>query len=498
MCSRSMALSDVLDPMASAAVYRDEEPLPLPLVVDLDGTLTPTDTLAESFCVALRSNLLVALLAPFWLLRGRAHLKRRVLESASYDPIRLPLREDLVAFLVQERTKGRRIVLATAADRQIADAVAARTGLFDDVIASDGKLNVKGIGKLELIRQQVGPDFVYAGDSRADLPVWSAACGAILVDVSTRVAQRVRSIVPVEAEFRADGGRIRSWLRLLRVHQWLKNTLIFLPLLTSFSFLQPDRVLASLVAFVVFCLVASATYIANDIWDLDSDRQHSRKRYRPLAAGTLSIGKAAGVGGAMLLTAFVLAFATSLSLLGAVLVYLVLTTAYSLKLKRHVLADCITLAVLYTLRVLAGAAAIAVQVTPWLLAFSVFAFFSLAILKRCSELVMLRQEGKRSVRGRDYQVTDLTVLWPMGIGASLSAVVIFGLFVANVSETQRYGHATLLWCVGVGLIYWFGRLWIKTERGEMHDDPIVFTLKDFGSRTVMMVLVLITITAYFL
>jgi 4-hydroxybenzoate polyprenyltransferase/phosphoserine phosphatase len=486
-----------MNPPINAATVLTLAPAPT-LVVDLDGTLTPTDTLVESYCAAVRQRPLLLLTAPWHLLRGRAAFKQHVASNVVFDAAGLPLREDLIDYLLQAKRDGRRIVLATAADSRIAEAVAARVGLFDAVLASDGARNLKGSAKLAVILDQVGPDFAYAGDSRADLPVWRAASAAVLVDVPARIAQQVRQSTPVEHEFRRAAPTLAVWARALRVHQWLKNLLIFLPLLTSFSFGDPAKLLSAAIAFMAFSLMASATYMANDIADLESDRRHPRKRTRAFASGLLSIQQGIPVALALLLGSAALASVVSPAFLGMLLVYLVITTSYSWVLKRYVLIDVLTLALLYTLRVLAGAVAISVTVTPWLLAFSMFVFLSLALVKRCAELVSFQRSGIAGSSGRDYQVTDLVILWPLGVGAGLCSIVVFGLFVAATTENSRYATANLLWCVGVGLTYWIGRLWIKTVRGEMTDDPIVFTLRDRGSRIVIAAMVLTTLAAQFL
>jgi 4-hydroxybenzoate polyprenyltransferase len=278
----------------------------------------------------------------------------------------------------------------------------------------------------------------------------------------------------------------------------MKNLLLFVPLLTSFGFLESDRVLAAGLAFLAFSAVASATYLLNDLADLDSDRSHPRKRYRPLASAQISIPVAGAVAVGLLVLGFVVAAFITPDLVAMLGAYLVVTSGYTWVLKSYVLIDVLTLALLYTLRILAGALAIEVPLSSWLLAFSVFVFLSLALVKRCSELVLLGHQGETASRGRDYRVADLVVLWPLGIGAGLCSVVVFGLFVSTVETQARYGSPQLLWLVGFGLIYWLARLWIKTARGEMHDDPMVFALRDFGSRTTILAMLGVTIAAYFL
>lgn len=469
----------------------------VPLVVDLDGTLTPVDTLVESFIRLVRSNPLLAFFVLGWLLRGRAYMKQRIAQEANLDVSLLPLNEPLVAYIKQQRQLGRTIILATAADRSIAEKMAKRIGVFDSVHASDGQLNLKGRAKLNEIRSRVGHDFVYAGDSKADLPIWLAAKAAILVGAKPQLAQQVRKAVPVENEFEIPRPGVAAWMKALRAHQWLKNLLIFLPLLTSFSFTSSSSVIAAALGFLAFGLAASATYIGNDLWDLDADRSHPRKNRRAFASGAISPIHGVTVAFVLLVTALCIGYWVQPAFLGVLLVYLIATTAYSWTLKRRVLVDVITLALLYTLRVLAGAVAIQVAVTPWLLAFCTFFFLSLALVKRCSELMSAQQGGRSSASGRGYLVSDLTVLWPLGIGSGLCAVVVFGLFVTDAIATRRYANHYLLWSVGVGLIYWIARLWIKTGRGEMHDDPIVFTVKDGVTRQALVAIVCLTVLAHF-
>ena len=470
---------------------------PAPLVVDLDGTLTPTDTLVESVIQLVKGAPLNVLRLPFWLIGGRSAFKDAIAHRTRLAAEHLPYREALLTYLEEERANGRKIILATAAHRDIADAVARHLGIFDQVLASDKACNLKGPAKLGLIRDAVGQRFVYAGDSRADLPIWASADAAILVGVKPDVTRIVRRDVRVEREFRNEHAGMKDWLRAMRVHQWVKNLLLFVPLLTAFSFFEIGRIAAIFVAFCAFSLTASATYIFNDLFDLESDRTHPRKSKRPFASARLSILH--GVAVALALLAFGIGFAFALSTgFGAVLlIYLVSTSTYSLVFKHYVLVDVIVLSLLYTLRILAGAVAIGVGVSPWLLAFSVFIFISLALVKRCSELVVSDQMGRTAVLGRDYRVADLVVLWPLGVGASLAAVVVFGLFISAVETLARYATPQLLWCVAIGLIYWLARLWIKTSRGEMHDDPVVYAVKDRGSRLTVLGMVVAVVIGRF-
>ncbi|MCA8382106.1 UbiA family prenyltransferase [Burkholderia cenocepacia] len=469
-----------------------------PLVVDLDGTLTTSDTLMESVIRVVKRKPANLLHLPFWLARGRAAFKAKVAEHADLRAEMLPYRESLIDYLTRERENGRKIVLATAAHCSIAERVSTHLGLFDRVIATSDDTNLKGEAKLACIREQIGDDFVYAGDSRADLPVWAGARGAVLAGVSCDVAADVRSHVPIEREFTNVRATFSTWCKALRVHQWLKNLLLFVPLLTAFAFLDVDKVSMLTLAFLSMSLGASATYIGNDLWDLDSDRRHPRKCNRPFASGVLSISQGIACAAVLLTLAFALALAVSAEFTGMFVLYLFLTTAYSWRLKSIVLLDVVVLSLLYTYRIVAGAVAAEIMVSRWLLAFSVFAFLSLALVKRCSELVFLRQSDKNATVGRDYRVSDLEVLWPFGIGASLAAVVVFGLFINAPETVARYTVPHLLWFVQIGLIYLFGRLWIATVRGVMHDDPIVHILENRGSFSMLCIMVAIVLAAHFL
>jgi 4-hydroxybenzoate polyprenyltransferase/phosphoserine phosphatase len=473
-----------------------------PLVVDLDGTLTPSDTLVESAVLLVRQRpwLLFALL--WWLLQGRAGFKDKVAEACRLPVVHLPWRADLLDWIHSQRTLGRKVVLATAAHRQIADDVSRALPLFDAVLSSDRDNNLKGTAKLAAIQREIGPRFTYAGDSAADLPIWAAAQSAVLVGATPSVVRQVRaSPVHIEREFQLQesGGwsRLRTWLKAIRIHQWVKNALLFVPLLTSFSFTDPTRLGAAFLAFCAFCVAASGTYLLNDVWDLENDRQHPRKKERPLASGRLPLHYGVVAAFALLLAGLGLAAIVSWQFAVMLAGYICLTTTYSWVLKAYVLADVIALALLYAYRVLAGAVAINVVLSPWLLAFSVFTFLSLALVKRCSELVSLSQAGKPATRGRDYRVTDLVVLWPLGVGAGLCAVLVFCLFIGSPEARGTYGESPALWLVGVGLTYWLARMWIKTARGEMHDDPIVFALKDRGSLVVIAAMGALPVAAHF-
>lgn len=470
---------------------------PLPLVVDLDGTLTPADTLVESIVALVRKSPLNLFRLIAWLFGGRAAFKRAVARHVTIDGATLPYNQPLLAWLRAEKGQGRRLVLATAAHSSIAAQVQRHLGLFDQLISTSDGDNLKGAAKLAAIRAAIGDRFVYVGNGGPDMQIWAGSEAAIAVDVPAGQLRRLRASATIEREFLSKEPRLGLWLRALRVHQWTKNVLLFVPLLTAFSFLQIGKTLDVLLAFVAFCLVASASYILNDIVDLDHDRSHPRKSGRPFASGRLPLLQGVAVSIAGLATGILVATAVSWAFVAMLLSYLLLTSAYSWTLKQYVLIDVLTLSLLYSWRILAGAVAIDVRLSSWLLAFSVFVFLSLALIKRCTELLVTQRNGRVGLRGRDYQASDLAVLWPLGVGSALCSVVIFGLFISSAETQDRYASPQLLWLAAFGLIYWLGRMWVKTSREEMHDDPIVFSFKDKGSRIVVAGIVAVMIVARF-
>ena len=271
-----------------------------------------------------------------------------------------------------------------------------------------------------------------------------------------------------------------AWVEALRLHQWLKNILIFVPLLSSHQVTNLPQLGHAALAFVLFGLCASGGYILNDLLDLEDDRHHTTKRHRPFAAGRLSI--MAGMIACPLLIGA--AFAGALALLpspfaAAMAAYALLTLAYSLYLKRQMALDVIALALLYTLRVIAGGVVLQLPLTFWLLAFSMFMFLSLAFAKRYAELHDALQRGQLDkARGRDYAPGDLSVISSLGATSGYLSVVILALYIHDPATQSLYGAPHLIWLACPVLLYWVTRVWILTHRGDMHEDPVVFAFHD--------------------
>ena len=458
------------------------QPCARPLYVDMDGTLLATDVLWELFVLLVKTRPVLLLWVPFWLMKGKACLKRHLASRLMLNPKLLPYHEPVLAFLTEEYRDGREIVLATASDRLVAEPVAHYVGLFSEVLASDGNVNLAGATKLSaIVRHADGAPFDYIGNSSADLPIWRRAARAILVRPSRRLRAQAERTATVDRVLGPRPGGWRSVLRTLRVHQWSKNALVLVPLLLAHRIADPARLLDGVLAFIVFSLAASGVYIANDLLDLESDRRHPYKRFRPLAAGAIPIPLAIG----LLLVAVPVSLGIAVALLpglftGVLLLYLAASTAYSFGLKRIVIVDVLTLAGLYTLRVLAGAVATQVAVSPWFLAFSMFFFVSLAFVKRYAELRLGGDEkGTQDyLLARGYVAGDAELLRSVGPTSGYLAVAVLALYINSPEVLMLYSRPTVLWMLGPLLLYWVTRVWFLAHRGRMQHDPVVWALTD--------------------
>jgi len=452
----------------------------VPLCVDLDGTVLQSDLVWESLIRLLKRNPFYVVLVLIWLIRGRAHLKAQVAERVRLDVESLPYNQAVLDFLREQKRQGRIIILATASDSRPAQQVADHLGLFDEVIASDGKTNVRGRNKGALLAQRFGVrGFDYAGNSSVDLPVWAQARQAIVVSGNAHLAAQAAEQAPVSHSFGQRNG-FTAFLKALRPHQWVKNLILFVPVLTAHKLLLMPVLLQAVFAFVAFSLCASAVYILNDLLDIDADRHHPTRRLRPFAAGELPLP--AG------LIAFPLLFAVSAVLAAqlparfvAVLgIYVILTTSYSLRLKETPLLDVFCLAGLYTIRLIAGHEATLIKYSFWLLLFAMFIFLSLALVKRFTELISARQQNKIDIKGRGYVASDLELVATLGTSSGYLAVLVLALYVNSreVTEMKLYNNPMLLLLICPLLLYWISRVWMLAHRGQMHDDPIIFALKD--------------------
>ena len=474
-----------------------KEPASISLCVDLDGTLLATDVLWESILLLLKQRPWALLAMGFWILRGRAHLKRRIAEHVILDPHDLPYRSEVLSFLQQQKKAGRTLVLATAADHQPAEAIATHLGIFSDVIASDGIINLKGQKKLQALVAQFGKNgFDYMGDSAADLVVWESARSAILVNPSPTIVARAQKSFSVERVFSNRPLPLEVVFKALRVHQWVKNLLLFLPLIASHQLLDGPRFLDVCVAFLSFSFCASSVYLFNDLMDLPSDRRHPQKKSRPLANGDLSISLAASLVPILFVAGLLLSVSTLplefSSLLG---LYALATFAYSYFLKQIPILDVLTLAGFYTLRVFAGGIAANVPISAWLLAFSMFLFLSLAFGKRHSELMLRSVDGYQGLDRRGYVGIDKESIHTMGTVSGYMSVLVLALYINSQDVLALYQKPDLLWLACPLLLYWISRTWLLASRNSVNEDPLVRALTDPQSYSVAAAIILLGILA---
>lgn len=463
----------------------------LPLVVDLDGTLIRSDLLWESLVLFLRKHFWRAWLLPLWLLKGKAAFKERVAREITLDPAALPYDKALLALIRNEREYGRTTVLATGAQRRLAEQVAAHTGLFDVVLATE-EINLTARNKAQRLTELYGEKgYDYIGNSRADLAVWLSARSAYCVMGKQYALLDGRTTTQVGS---LRGGVVRPLFKALRPRQWLKNMLVFLPMLAAHA-LDLETLLASLLAFAAFSACASSAYLLNDALDAQDDRLHPTKHKRPIAAGTLPLPLALAASPVLAGAALVLCALLKPLLLLPLGVYFITTLAYSFHLKRLLMVDIVTLAILYTLRMLGGGAATGIEPSFWLLAFSFFIFLSLALLKRHSELFNLHREGKEKTRGRGYTTADKTPVGIMGINAAFVSVLVFMLYFNSHNVLALYRSPE--WLLGILplLVFWLGRLWTLSFRGQVNEDPVLYVSKDKVSLVVLALCLALTVAA---
>jgi 4-hydroxybenzoate polyprenyltransferase len=452
----------------------------IPLVVDLDGTVILTDTLQESLVRLFFRNPFTAIASIAGLARGRAAFKRQLAAHSLLRGRALPQRRDLIELLRVEKTRNRKIHLVTAADQDIADEVAFAIGLFDSATGSDGKNNLKGVRKLAWLKESLPGEFLYAGDSAADLPIFLGASGAILCDVAKPTANAVEQAgIPILARLTRERHPFRGFLAAMRSHHWSKNFLIFLPLFLGHAYSDAGNILKSVAAFFILCALASGTYFINDLADLDADRLHPTKCRRAFAAGDLSLAVGIFASLAMIGGAILAALLLSLPFAFALLAYLVVTIAYSFGLKRIAFLDVSIVGTLFTLRLVMGTAVLDLVQSPWLLAFSLVFFFSMALAKRYGEVKGAARSGSPEIAGRGYQADDWPLVLAFGIASTLASIVVLLLFITSEAiESTAYSRPEWLYALPALVFAWQGRIWFFSHRMKLHDDPVVFALKD--------------------
>jgi len=474
----SIALAPPPETAAAARDTPEDSPLDVALVVDLDGTLLRGNVLIEQALVLLRSRPWALFRIPLWLLKGRAYLKQQLARSAPVDIASLPLNPAVERYAAAEKARGRKVYLATAADRATAEAIAARCGFFDGVLASDGEVNLKGRRKAAELDRTLPGRFAYAGDSRVDMPVWARASEAIYVG-GARWARRMARRLGKPARIFAVPSRLPPLLRAARPHQWVKNTLVFVPAILGGRIFQPEVLGEISLAFAALCLIASGSYMLNDVWDVADDRRHWSKRHRPIASGDLPIVVALAACPCAIAAGFALGAAVGPAVERMLGVYLALTLLYSLVLKRIAVLDATALAALFTLRFMVGIAAAEVFASPWLLVFSMMLFASLCFAKRYVEVVGYALRGRNDVSYRGYQAEDAPLLASLGIAAGMSSIAILALYIVfDAFQRSFYGDTQWLWALPVILFLFVSRIWLMAVRGTLNDDPVAFAVAD--------------------
>ena len=452
-----------------------------PLVVDLDGTLIRTDLLVESLFAYLGADPFRFLSLATALRSGKAQFKAEIARRVAIDPVHLPYDERVLSLIRDARDNGGRVFLASASNERYVRDVAEHLGFFDGWFASTDSENLSSSTKARRLVQAFGEKgFDYIGNDRADLPVWSSANRSIAVGPSASVRTLLEAADQSAVVLEPQTGGLRAWIKLLRVHQWVKNALLFLAIFAAHRFDLGSAAEATTAA-ISFSLAASSIYVLNDLVDLDADRRHRSKRRRPLAAGTVSVWRAIVVAPALLAAALAIGFIVSIAFVAVLLVYLALTTAYTFYLKRKMMVDIVALASLYTLRVIAGAVAIGVVPSEWILAFSMFIFTAMALIKRYVELASRVDAGLPDPANRNYRKSDLNVLGALAAASGFNAVTVFALYISSDTVHRLYRHPQALWLICPILLYWIGRALMMADRRLMDDDPIVFAIKDWNS-----------------
>lgn len=452
----------------------------IPLVVDLDGTLINTDLLHEALILLVKKNFLYIFICIGWLFKGKVYFKNKVFSLVQIQPELLPYNTALLEFLQIEKNKGRKLILATASLKSQATNIAKIHSLFNEVHGTES-INLKGLNKLEILKREFGKSkFDYIGNSSSDLIIFASSRYSYLVNPRKSLKKRTKKISDLKQIWSTETGSFLNYIKAIRAYQWLKNLLIFIPLITSHSF-NEINFFQAFIGFIAFNIIASSGYLINDLLDLESDRTHLRKRNRPIASGKLSIPSGSILALILFAAGFLLASFQNFQFLLVLILYFIVSFSYSIYLKKKALYDVFILALLYSIRVIAGAVVIDVSLSSWLIAFSTFLFLSLALVKRCSELIQVENAKGPINKGREYSIEDINLLQVMGIVSGFLSVIVFSLYIDSPEVVVLYSRPKLLWIISFIFLFWISNMWLITAHGKMTDDPIIFAIKDKSS-----------------
>ena len=466
------------------------------LFVDLDGTLIKSDLLFECLVPIIKNYFYALFLAPFWLLKGKAYLKDKFSDLVSINPEILPYNNNVLEYIRKEKENGSKIILATASNIKLAKSISDYLGIFDDVIASSKEENLKGKNKLNKIKLYIennntNKEFSYIGDSEADVKIFNETNIPIVVgnkNVFNKIKSKNDKTTFVDGE---NDFSLKKFFKMIRTYQWVKNFLIFLPLILAHKFLDVNLLLKALVAFFSFSFLSSSVYIINDIMDVESDRIHPSKKNRPIASGAVKISSALKVAFILMPLSFIISIFLGKEFLFVLLTYFITTSCYSFYLKKIMLVDILILSLLYTVRMFAGGVALNIYLSPWLFMFSMFFFFSLACAKRYSELYAVRNNLQDEIKGRGYQAQDLEQIQIFGSSSGYIAILIFALYIQSDISMKLYKTPSFFWALCPIMLYWISRVWLLSHRGQMTQDPIIFALKDKVSYVVLILSIII-------
>ena len=461
------------------------------LAVDLDRTLIKADLLEEAIFLYLKKRPWGAYMLATALLKSRANLKNFLVSNVDIKVDLLPYNSKVIDRIRLAREAGHTIVLASASPVRFVQAVADHLGIFDKVIATENN-NLKGLHKLEALKTSYpGAEISYIGDSNSDIPLWKDLGKALMVNPSRLTRKRVEfAKIPIDMIDDSQHLTLKLIRRSFRYHQWAKNFLLFLPLFLAHAY-QIDLWKITLLAFISFSFTASSIYILNDLFDLEADRKHPKKRERPFASGALSISQGVILYGITSSLALLMAVLINPGFLICLLIYFIANLAYTLRLKQVHSLDIIMLAGMYTIRIMAGSETTGIEVSQWLLGFSTFLFFGLAALKRFVEVSALAP-GQRAA-GRGYFAEDKVPLAALGGASSLMACLVLALYFNSPAVYQLYQKPDVLWLILPIHMYWVSSIWILASRGQIDDDPVLHTIK---SRTTYVLAAIVGLIVY--
>jgi len=457
------------------------------LYVELDDTLLATNTFLESLLLLLKRNPFFLFLIPIWTLRGLKHFQQQIAKRVNLDVSILPYRQHVIAHLQDETKQGRVLVLISGWNLKIGHAVSNHLKIFSGIVLRNDLQNLFRHPHVQTLKPQLGQqDFDYMTHSQTKSQIWKIAQKVILVDSPNRVFSHIPKDGSIQVLNQDKTNTFPLVLKALRVHQWVKNILLFFPIATAHHVFHFDQLLQVCLAFFAFSFCASGLYIFNDLLDLSADRRHPKKKSRPFASGALSIKTGLWLQPVLLGFSFSISLLTLPRLFSFLLVgYAITTVIYSTYLKKIAIFDVLTLAGFYTVRIIAGGAAVAVPISAWLLAFSVFFFLSLAFGKRYAELRLRKVEKFQGIERRAYVGADKEILATMGTISGYMSVLVLALYINSPEVSSMYANPNFLWFICPLLLYWVSRTWLLAHRGNADDDPLILALKDPSSYVVV-------------